>query len=149
MRNIYHEKWIETMGEWLSEKEKNVERKYYVLRLGNKRATLNIGVWTKGDLVKRLMIRLTWFYKYPSLEALIRRIEVLDDRIFYVSPYDVVKVLDYTVYRVLRKNEVKIDNPDDVLRLVEKISKYFSDETKKDLNRIIKNLKNYESYVEY
>jgi hypothetical protein len=141
------------MGEWLSENEKNTEGKYYVLRLkNNKRATLNIGLWTiRNTLIKRLMIRLAWFYKYPnSLEALIRRIEVLDDKVFYVSPYDVVEVIAYVPWKkILRKDEVNINNLDDVFRLIEDISKYFPDEAKKDLDILIKNLRSYESYVEY
>jgi hypothetical protein len=151
-RDTYHEKWVETMGEWLSENEKNIEVKYFVLRFkNNTRATLNIGIWTVKEIVARLMIRLAWFYDYPyTLKAVRRRIDVLDDRIFYVSDYDIVEVLDYTVYRVLRKEEIKIESPDDVFRFLDDISKYFQrDEAQKDLNRIIENLKKYESYVEY
>jgi hypothetical protein len=151
--DIYHEKWIETMGEWLSENEKNVEGKYYVLRLkNNKRATLSIGIWMiRNTLIKRLLIRLAWFYKYPySLEALIRRIELLDDKVFYVAPYDVVEVIAYVPWKkVLRKDEVKIEKLDDIFRLLDEISRYFPDEARKDLDILIKNLRSYESYVEY
>ena len=151
--DIYHDKFIETMQEWISEKEKNIERKYHVLKLRNdKRATLNIGVWTiKRDLVKRLLIRLAWFYKYPySLEAEVRRVEMLNDKVFYVIPGDVVKVLAYVPWKkMLRKDEVKIEKPDDVFRLLDEISRYFPDDARNDLKRITENLKNYESYVEH
>jgi len=152
--DLYHEKFIETMAEWINEKERNVERRYYVLRLrdGAKRATLNIGVWTiKKDLVKRLLIRLAWFYKYPySLEAEVRRVEMLNDKVFYVIPGDVVKVLAYVPWKkMLRKDEVKIEKPDDVFRLLDEISRYFPDDARNDLKRITKNLEKYESYVEY
>ena len=153
MKDLYHEKWIETMSKWLSENEKNTEGRYFVLRLkNNKRATLNIGLWMiRNTLIKRLMIRLAWYYNYPySLDAIIRRIEVLDDRIFYVAPYDVVEIIAYVPWKkILRKDEVKIDNLDDVFKLIDNISRYFSDEARKDLDILIKNLRSYESYVEY
>jgi hypothetical protein len=149
MVDFYHEKFIETMGKWILA-EGNVENRSFVMKLKLGRGVITIGIWTIKDKVVRLMIRLSHFYKFPySLDTIIRRIEVLDDRIFYVAPYDVVRVLDYTVYRVLRKDEVNISNLDDVFRLVNKFSKYLSDETQKDLNRIIEHLKKYESYVEY
>ena len=151
--DIYHEKFIEVMNEWIVENKRNVEGRYYVLRLRNdKRGTLSVGIWTiKGDLVKRLLVRLAWFYLYPSLkDAEIRRIEVLGDKIFYVIPEDIVKVLEYVPWKkVIRRDEINIDSPDDIFRLLDEISKSFSDETRNDFKRITENLKNYESYVEY
>ena len=151
--DLYHDKWIETMSEWISENEKNVEHKYYVLKLrDNKRATLNIGVWTvRNSLVKRLLVRLAWFYKYPySLEAEVRRVEMLDDKVFYVAPYDIVNVIAYVPWKkMLRRDEIDINSPNSVFKLIEDISKYFPDEARKDLDILLKNLKSYESYVEY
>jgi len=151
--DIYHDKFIETMAEWIGSKENRVEGKYYVLKLrDNKRATLNIGIWTiERDLVKRLLIRLAWFYKYPySLEAEVRRIEILNDEVFYVSPYDVVEVIAYVPWKkILKRNEIIIEKPDDVFRFLDELSKYFPDEARKDLDILLKNLRSYESYVEY
>jgi len=151
--DIYHEKFIEVMNEWIVENKRNVEGRYYVLRLrNNKRGTLSVGIWTiKEDLIKRLLVRLAWFYLYPSLkDAEIRRIEVLGDKIFYVIPEDIVKVLEYVPWKkVIRRDEINIDSPDDIFRLLDEISKSFSDETRNDLKRITENLKNYESYVEH
>jgi hypothetical protein len=156
-RDLYHEKFLDVMTEWIGSKENRVEGKYYVLTLKDERfirppkATVTIGIWSIRDIVVRLMIRLAWFYKYPySLEALIRRIEILDDKVFYVIPGDVVKVLEYIPWKkVLRKDEVKIEKLDDIFRLLDEISRYFSDDVKIDIGIIIENLKNYESYVEY
>jgi len=151
--DIYHEKFIEVMNEWIVENKRNVEGRYYVLRLrNNKRGTLSVGIWTiKEDLIKRLLVRLAWFYLYPSLkDAEIRRIEVLGDKIFYVIPEDIVKVLEYVPWKkVIRRDEINIDSPDQVLAFLNELSRYFSEESKKDLDILIKNLKAYESYVEY
>ena len=149
----YHDIWHCVMGKWIlaEEKERNTEGRNFILKFKNgMRASITIGIWTVKETVTRLMIRLAWFYKYPhSLEAEIRRIEVLDDKVFYVSPYDVVRVLDYTVWKTLNRNEVNINNPDNVFKLIDNISRYFSDEARNDLDRLTKNLKLYESYVEY
>jgi len=143
---IYHEKF---MCEWTTE-EGNVEHKYYFLRLkNNTRAILNIRIWTVKETVARLTIRLAWFHKYPYDEAEVRRIEILGDKIFYVSPYDVVKILDYVPFKTLKRDEIDISNLDNVLRFIDNISRYFSDKAKNDLDRLVRNLRSYESYEEY
>ena len=155
--DIYHDKWIETMEKWVKSEENHTEGKHYILTLKkiglvkSPKATITVGVWTVKDEIMRLMIELKWFYLYPySLIAEERRIEVLEDQVYYVLLGDVVKVVEYAkLERTLRKNEIDISNPDSIFRLINEISERFSDDVKIDIGIIIKNLKNYESYVEY
>jgi hypothetical protein len=156
-KEMYHERWIEVMEKWIKSEENHTEGKQYILtlkKIGVKKlpkAVITIGVWSVKDEIMRLMIELEWFYLYPySLIAEERRIEVLRDEVYYVLLGDVVKVIEHVrLGKVLRKNEVDISNLDSIFHLIDEISKSFSDDVKIDIGIIIKNLKNYESYVEY
>jgi len=156
-RDLYHEKFLDVMTEWIGSKENRVEGKYYVLTLKDERfirppkATVTIGIWSIRDIVVRLMIRLSYFYKYPySLDAVMRKLEVLKDKVFYVAPYAITEVIAYVPWKkVLRKDEVKIEKLDDIFRLLDEISRYFPDEAREDLVRLVNIVSSYESYVEY
>jgi hypothetical protein len=156
-RDLYHEKFLDVMTEWIGSKENRVEGKYYVLTLKDERfirprkATVTIGIWSIRDIVVRLMIRLAWFYKYPySLDAEMRKLEVLKDKVFYLVLGDIDKVVAYIPWkRLVKRDEININNPDDIFKLMKEISRYLPDEAREDIVRLVNIVSSYESYVEY
>jgi translation initiation factor IF-1 len=146
----YDEKLYETIKRWAKSKERDEEIRRLIFRIEDgKIAIINIGIWTIENLIVRLVISVDLFYRYPyTTEAIRRRIEMLEEKMFYISLDDEPKMMtDMTWGKRMRKNEIKI-TPQDILRLMKEISIHMPETTKEDLNRLIKKLERYNRYAE-
>jgi replicative DNA helicase len=95
------------------------------------------------------VISVDLFYRYPyTTDAIRRRIEMLEEKIFYISLDGEPKMMtDMTWGRRIRKNEIKID-PQDIFRLMKEISRHMPETAKEDLNRLVEKLERYNRYAE-
>ena len=146
----YDNKLYETIKRWAKSKERDEEIRRLVFRIENmKIAVMNIGIWTAEDLIVRLVISVDLFYRYPyTTDAIRRRIEMLEEKIFYISLDGEPKMMtDMTWGRRIRKNEIKID-PQDIFRLMKEISRHMPETAKEDLNRLVEKLERYNRYAE-
>jgi len=146
----YDNKLYETIKRWAKSKERDEEIRRLVFRIENmKIAVMNIGIWTAEDLIVRLVISVDLFYRYPyTTDAIRRRIEMLEEKIFYISLDGEPKMMtDMTWGRRIRKNEIKID-PQDIFRLMKEISRHMPETAKEDLNRLVEKLERYSRYAE-
>jgi len=146
----YDNKLYETIKRWAKSKERDEEIRRLVFRIENmKIAVMNIGIWTAEDLIVRLVISVDLFYRYPyTTDAIRRRIEMLEEKIFYISLDGEPKMMtDMTWGRRIRKNEIRID-PQDIFRLMKEISRHMPETAKEDLNRLVEKLERYSRYAE-
>jgi hypothetical protein len=141
----YHEKFVRVVNE-ISKKGGKAELKYFFIR--KPYVALNVAMWYTEDKVYRVMIEISWFYKYPSTEAIRRRIEILQDEVYYIISGDIVEVIASLTWKELSRDEIDISTPQNVLKLVKEILHLIED-TRKDLEKQIRNIELYESYVEY
>jgi len=150
MPKVYDDKLYETTRRWVKAKDKDEENRRLVFRIEDeKMAIMNINIWTIRDLIVRLVISVDLFYRYPyTTEATRRRIEMLEEKMFYMKFDEEMKMLaDVTWRRRIKRDEIKID-PQDIFRLMKEISKYMPETAREDLNMLIERLERHKRYAE-
>ena len=150
MPKVYDDKLYETTRRWVKAKDKDEESRRFVFRVEDeKMAIMNINIWTIRDLIVRLVISVDLFYRYPyTTEATRRRIEMLEEKMFYMKFDEEMKMLaDVTWRRRIKRDEIKID-PQDIFRLMREISKYMPETAREDLNMLIERLERHRRYTE-
>jgi len=150
MPKAYDDKLYETTRRWVKAKDKDEENRRFVFRVEDeKMAIMNINIWTIRDLIVRLVISVDLFYRYPyTTETTRRRIEMLEEKMFYMKFDEEMKMLaDVTWRRRIKRDEIKID-PQDIFRLMKEISKYMPETAREDLNMLIERLERHKRYAE-
>jgi len=150
MPKVYDDKLYETTRRWVKAKDKDEENRRLVFRIEDeKMAIMNINIWTIRDLIVRLVISVDLFYRYPyTTETTRRRIEMLEEKMFYMKFDEEMKMLaDVTWRRRIKRDEIKID-PQDIFRLMKEISKYMPETAREDLNMLIERLERHKRYAE-